>query len=320
MNGRYMLTPRYLPGTLLLALALLGCGSGERAADTALQGTIEIDGSSTVFPISEAVAEEFMTAGHRGVRVTVGVSGTGGGFKRFCAGETVIGNASRPIKASELDLCAENDVEYLELPVAFDGIAVVAHRDNTFVDCLTTGELRRIWEPESKVQRWSELRPEWPAQPIRLYGPGPNNGTFDYFTDAIVGKEGAARTDYTASADANILVQGASGDAGALGYFGFAYYEQNAERLKLLGVDAGQGCVQPSRQTIEAGAYTPLSRPLFVYVNRAALQRPEVLAFVRYYLEQAPELAPEVGYVPLDAAAYRRGLDDLEQVAGAANR
>jgi phosphate transport system substrate-binding protein len=311
---------RYFTGALLLGLTILGCAAGDQSADGSLRGTIEIDGSSTVFPISEAVAEEFMAAGNRGVRVTVGVSGTGGGFKRFCTGETAIGNASRPIKDVERDLCAQNGVEFLELPVAFDGIAVVTSADNTFAACLTTEELRRVWEPESGVSRWSELRPEWPDQPIRLYGPGPNNGTFDYFTDAIVGKEGSARTDYTASADANIVVQGISGDAGSLGYFGFAYYDQNRERLKLLGVDAGQGCVQPSSQTIEGGEYTPLSRPLYIYVNRAAVKRPEVLAFLRSYLENAPQLAPEVGYVPLAAAAYRQSLESLEEVAATDER
>lgn len=310
------ITPSPLAGPLILGLLLAGCGAGPGEGPGAT-GTIEIDGSSTVFPISEAVAEEFLAAGNRGVRVTVGVSGTGGGFKRFCNGETEIGNASRPIKDAERELCATNGIEFVEFPVAFDGIAVVAHPDNTFVDCLTTAELRRVWEPESSVRLWSDLRPEWPAQQIRLYGPGPNNGTFDYFTDAIVGREGAARSDYTASADANIVVQGISGDAGALGYFGFAYYEQNRDRLKLLGVDAGQGCVQPSREAIEGGSYTPLSRPLFIYVNRAAARRPEVLAFLRSYLEDVPGLAPEVGYVPLDAAAYRRSLETLEELAGA---
>lgn len=323
MNRRISLAPRYLTGALLLGLTTLGCAAGDQSAGGALRGTIEIDGSSTVFPISEAVAEEFLAAGNRGVRVTVGVSGTGGGFKRFCTGETEIGNASRPIKDAERELCARNGVEFLELPVAFDGIAVVVGADNTFVECLTTGELRRVWEPESGVRRWSEVRPEWPDQPIRLYGPGPNNGTFDYFTGVIVGKEGSARTDYTASADANIVVQGVSGDAGALGYFGFAYYDQNRERLKLLGIDAGAGCVQPSSQAIEGGEYTPLSRPLYIYVNRAAVKRPEVLAFLQSYLENAPQLAPEVGYVPLDAAAYRQGLEALaalEQVAGTDER
>lgn len=314
INRTRTTSPRHLTVVPLLALALLGCGAGERAGHT-LRGTIEIDGSSTVFPVSEAVAEEFIAAGNRGVRVTVGVSGTGGGFKRFCAGETAIGNASRPIKESERELCARNGIEFVEFPVAYDGIAVVAHADNTFVDCLTTAELRRVWEPGSEVRLWSELRPEWPARPIQLYGPGPNNGTFDYFTGAIVGKEGSARTDYTASADANILVQGVSGDAGSLGYFGYAYFEQNRERLKLLGVDAGQGCVRPSRETIEAGTYTPLARPLFIYVNRTEARRPEVLAFLRFYLEQAASLAPQVGYVPLDAAAYQRSLAHLSELA-----
>lgn len=310
------LAPWSLAGALALSLLAAGCGAGS-SGGSAMSGTIEIDGSSTVFPISEAVAEEFLAAGNRGVRVTVGVSGTGGGFKRFCMGETEIGNASRPIKDAERELCAENGVEFVEFPVAFDGIALVAHHDNTFIDCLSTAELRRIWEPGSGVRLWSELRPEWPAQPIRLYGPGPNNGTFDYFTDAIVGREGAARADYTASADANIVVQGVSGDRGALGYFGYAYYEQNRERLKLLGIDAGAGCVLPSREAIEGGTYTPLSRPLYIYVNRAALARPEVLAFLESYLENAPVLAPEVGYVPLEPATYRQSLETLARLAGA---
>lgn len=294
----------------ILAFALVGCGAGERAGG-GLEGTIEIDGSSTVFPVSEAVAEEFIAAGNRDVRVTVGVSGTGGGFKRFCTGETEISNASRQIKDAELDVCRENGVEFLELPVAYDGIAVVAHADNTFVDCLTTDELRRVWEPGSRLRLWSELRAEWPAEPIQLYGPGPNNGTFDYFTDVIVGSEGSARTDYTASADPNILVQGISGDAGSLGYFGFAYYEHNQSRLKLLGVDSGSGCVQPSRESIEGGAYSPLSRPLFIYINRAELERPEVRAFLTFYLENAAALAPQVGYVPLAADMYQRSLELL---------
>jgi phosphate transport system substrate-binding protein len=302
----------------LLGITLLGCGAGERGAGE-LAGTIEIDGSSTVFPISEAVAEEFMAAKGRGVHVTVGVSGTGGGFKRFCVGETAVSDASRPIKESERELCAQNGVEYLELPVAYDGISLVVHRDNTVVDCVTTEELRRLWAPESKVQRWSDLRPEWPAEPIRLYGPGPNNGTFDYFTEAVVGKEGSVRADYTASADANVLAQGVSGDPASLGYFGFAYYEQNAARLKLVGIDAGEGCVQPSLETIKAHSYKPLSRPLFIYVNKKALERPEVAAFAKFYMESAAELVTGVGYVPLDADRYQNNLATLTQVTGGAS-
>jgi phosphate transport system substrate-binding protein len=310
---------RCLPGAALLGLALLGCGVGERGADDALQGVIEIDGSSTVFPVSEAVAEEFMMAKGRGVHVTVGVSGTGGGFKRFCAGEIALGNASRPMKESERERCAQNGIEYLELPVAYDGISLVVHHDNTVMQCVTTEELRRLWAPESKVQRWSDLRPEWPAQPIRLYGPGPNNGTFDYFTEAVVGKEGAVRADYTASADANVLAQGVSGDPASLGYFGFAYYEQNAARLKLVGIDAGEGCVQPSLETIKDGSYKPLSRPLFIYLSKKALERPEVAAFAQFYMESAGELATGVGYVPLEAERYQESLATLTQVTGGAS-
>lgn len=313
MMGEWSMdTVKWMALPLLGALVLLGCGDGG-AAD-GLRGSIEIDGSSTVFPVTEAVAEEFMLETNRGVRVTVGESGTGGGFKRFCAGETAISNASRPIKDSERELCASNGVDFIELPVAYDGIAVVVHPEQTFVGCLTTDELRRIWEPGSTVQRWSEVRPEWPAQPIRLYGPGTDSGTFDYFTEAIMGKEDASRPDFTASEDDNVLVQGVSGDPGSLGYFGFAYYDQNRDRLRLLGVDGGNGCITPSAETIRDGTYSPLARPMFIYVNRQALARPEVEAFARFYMESAPELVPQVGYVPLDEARYVENLQTIEQV------
>lgn len=299
--------------TLVTSLVVNACGERGAPAGGGLTGSVEIDGSSTVYPITEAVAEEFMLATGREVRVTVGVSGTGGGFKRFCAGETAISNASRPIKASEREACEAAGVRYLELPVAYDGIAIVANLSNDFVECLTVEELRRIWQPGSPVRRWSDVRPGWPATEIHLYGPGTDSGTFDYFTGVVVGEEGASRPDYTASENDNVLVQGVSGDPGALGYFGFAYYEESAHQLKLLGVDNGEGCVLPTVDTIRTGRYAPLSRPVFIYVNEAALARPEVAAFVRFYLEHAGDLAREVGYVPLDPSVYRDGLEKVER-------
>jgi phosphate transport system substrate-binding protein len=299
----------------LVAGSLAGCGNtadspGGRA------GSIEIDGSSTVFPITEAVAEEFMieTAGE--IRVTVALSGTGGGFRRFCSGEIQISNASRPISEEEVEACSAAGVEYLELPVAYDGLALVVNPANTFVECLTIAELQRIWQPGSTVASWSQVRPEWPDEPIRLYGPGTNSGTFDYFTEEVTGETGASRSDYTASEDDNVLVQGVSGDVNAFGYFGFAYYSENRDRLKLVGVDGGGGCVSPTAQTIATGEYTPLSRPLLVYVNRGALADPAVQAFVEYYLATAPELADDVGYVPLEASRYEEARTAL---AGATN-
>ena len=298
-----------------LVMAVAACGERE-VPEGELSGSVEIDGSSTVYPITEAVAEEFMIETGGDVRVTVGVSGTGGGFKRFCAGETAISNASRPMKESEQAACEQAGVEYMELPVAYDGIAVVTNPQNAFVQCLTVEELRRIWEPGSAVRRWSDVRAGWPAEEIDLYGPGTDSGTFDYFTAEIVGEEGASRPDFTASEDDNVLVQGIAGDRYSLGYFGFAYYEENVERLKLLGVDAGEGCVQPNRETIRTGEYSPLSRPVFIYVNRQALQRPEVEAVVRFYLQTAPELAADVGYVALEPDLYQEGLAAVDAAVG----
>jgi phosphate transport system substrate-binding protein len=250
------------------------------------------------------------------VRVTVAQSGTGGGFKRFCAGETPISNASRPISDSERELCAQNGVDFVEFRVALDGLAVTVNPQNDFVECLTVQELRRIWEPGSTVRTWKDVRPEWPAEQIRLYGPGTNSGTFDYFTEEINGETGASRPDYTASEDDNVLVQGVEGDRQSLGYFGYAYVEENQGRVKKVAVDGGSGCVVPSPETVTSGQYTPLSRPLFIYLSRQALARPEVQAFVRFYLEHAPELVPQVGYVPLDAAAYQAELAKLGQGGG----
>jgi phosphate transport system substrate-binding protein len=300
-------------GFTAFALVLaVGCGGPAETPDNGLGGNIRADGSSTVFPISEAMAEEFRTA-EPGVRVTVGISGTGGGFKRFTAGETDISNASRPIDPAEAETAKANGIEYIELPVAFDGLSILVHPGNDFVTSLTVAELKRMWEPESTVRRWSDVRPNWPSREIHLYGPGTDSGTFDYFTQAINGKEKASRADFSASEDDNVLVQGISGDADALGYFGFAYYAENKERLKLVAVDGGSGPVLPSPSTILDGSYQPLSRPVFIYVSAKAAARPEVQAFVRFYLTQAKSLVEQVGYVPLPDRVYELALQRFEQ-------
>jgi phosphate transport system substrate-binding protein len=306
----------------LLACAVLGvtaCGGGgddkTGAADTGLTGTIEADGSSTVGPITQAMAEEFRKV-NSGVSVPVGTSGTGGGFKRFCAGEIPISDASRPIKDTEAATCAQNSVEYVAFTVATDGIAVVAHPNNTTVACMTVDQLRKLWEPNSKINNWAQAVSGHPSKDMKLYGPGTNSGTFDYFTEAINGKTGASRSDYNASEDDNTLVQGVEGDEGALGYFGFAYYEQNAQHLKVIAVDGGNGCITPTVTTIKDGTYKPLSRPLFIYVEKKALARPEVKAFVKFYMDHAAELIPQVGYVPLDAAEYQKNVQLIESPSG----
>ncbi|MEX0907172.1 MAG: PstS family phosphate ABC transporter substrate-binding protein [Gemmatimonadota bacterium] len=292
-------------------LAATGCGGGDAGEPGDLSGSVQLDGSSTVYPISEAVAEEFAIEHGTAVRVTIGFSGTGGGFKRFCAGETEISNASRPITDAERELCTSNGVEFLELPVAIDGLVVAVNPANTFAECFTVDELRRIWEPASQVNSWSQVRDGFPDQPLKLYGPGTNSGTFDYFTEVIGGESGASRGDYTASEDDNVLVQGVEADESALGYFGYAYYIENEARLKAVAVDNGAGCIAPNPETVKGGQYAPLSRPLFIYVSRTALERPEVVQFVRFYLESAPELVPAVGYVPLEAAEYEAGLSQI---------
>ena len=298
----------------VLALGLVGCGGGSDDADTdGLSGAVQVDGSSTVYPISEAVAEEFIRANPR-VRVTVGVSGTGGGFNKFLRGETDINDASRPIKPEERALARQNGIEYVELPVAYDGLAVVVNPQNDWADCLTTDELRAIWEPGSQVNNWSQVRDGFPDRPLVLYGPGTDSGTYDYFTEAIGGESGASRSDFSASEDDNVLVQGIAGDANALGFFGLAYYEENADRLKLLGIDDGDptngdGCVQPTLETVGNGTYQPLARPEFIYVNAERAADPAVAAFVAFYLENAAPLVREVGYIPLSDEAYRLGLE-----------
>jgi phosphate transport system substrate-binding protein len=304
---------RYWVSAAVLGLAAAACGGGGAESRSDLSGSVEIDGSSTVYPITEAVAEEFGLEHGRDVRVTVGFSGTGGGFKRFCAGETAISNASRHIKDSEIELCRQNGIEYIEVPVAIDGLVVVVNPQNQAVQCLSVEELRRLWEPNSQVSQWSQIRDGLPAEQVKLYGPGTNSGTFDYFTEAIMGEAGAIRTDFSASEDDNVLVQGVAGDRNALGYFGYAYYAENEGRLRAVAVDGGQGCVEPTMETVTSGQYAPLSRPLFIYVSRAALEQPVVAEFVRFYVENAGALAQEVGYMPLEDSEYQQTLNQLGQ-------
>jgi phosphate transport system substrate-binding protein len=282
--------------------------------------TVKIDGSSTVFPITEAVAEEFQAARKNVFKVTVGISGTGGGFKKFCRGETDVQNASRPIQASgrpgeagEMDACKKAGIRYFELPIAFDAAAIVVNKSNTFLNQITVAELKKIWEPEAqgKVKKWKDVNPTWPDQPITLYGAGADSGTFDYFTEAIVGKAKASRKDYTPSEDDNVLVKGISGDRNALGYLPFAYYEENKANLKVVPVVNAGKPVAPSRQTVENGSYSPLSRPIFIYVNETAYKRSEVKEFVAFYLQKAPSLVEQVKYVPLPGEVYNTAMDHL---------
>ncbi len=299
-------------GTLLLLLIpLAACGGGETEGEVGgLTGMVTIDGSSTVFPISEAMAEEFQIA-NRGVRVTVGISGTGGGFKKFCSGEIDISDASRPIKQSEVELCRENGIDPMEIPVAWDGLTVVRNPANDWATCMTVDELKRVWQPGSSITHWNQVRSGWPEEEIKLYGPDTDSGTFDYFTKAIVGEEDASRDDYTASADDNVLVVGVAGDRGSLGYFGYAYYEESSDVLGAVAVDNGNGCVLPDRETIENGTYAPLSRPMFIYTKAQALAKPQVRAFLQFYLDNAPTLVSEVGYVPLADQRYAELLGTL---------
>ena len=276
-----------------------------------LSGDVPIDGSSTVFPITEAIAEGFGELTDGDVRVVVGISGTGGGFKKFCDGETVISNASRPIKQKEVDLCAAAGIDYIELPVAIDGLSVLVNPDNDFVDCMTVAQLNAIWAPESEdvVTHWNQVDPSWPAEEIKLYAPGVDSGTFDYFTEAINGDGGLSRGDFVASEDDNVLVQGIAGDRHSLGYFGYAYYVENQDKLKAIAIDGGGGCVSPSDAAINNGSYAPLSRPLFIYVAAAAAQEAHVAEFVRYYLgSDGQRLAASVGYIPFPSEVYDLAL------------
>ena len=276
---------------------------------------VKIDGSSTVYPVTEGVAEDFQKMKKNAVKVTVGISGTGGGFKKFCRGETDISNASRPILKKEMEDCRAAGIEYFEIPVAFDALTVVMNPKNTFIKQFTVDELKKIWEPaaQGKITRWNQVNPAWPDAPIKLFGAGSDSGTFDYFTEAIVGKAKSSRGDYTASEDDNVLVQGVAQDTNAIGYFGYAYYAENKSKLKAVPIveKAGKPAIYPDDKTVLDGTYQPLARPIFIYVNAKSMAKPEVKEFVEYYLKEGSRLAKEVKYVPLPAKAYTTSLEHL---------
>jgi phosphate transport system substrate-binding protein len=300
---------------LIAATAVAGAFVSAAPA-LAQQRIVKIDGSSTVFPITEAVAEDFQKAKKQSVQVTVGISGTGGGFKKFCRGETDISDASRPILKKEMDDCRAAGIEYFELPVAFDALTVVIHPKNNFIKQLTVAEMKKMWEPaaQGKVTSWNQVNPAWPKQPLKLFGPGADSGTFDYFTEAVVGKSKSSRGDFTASEDDNVLVQGVARDVNSLGYFGFAYYVENQDKLKAVAIvnEKGQPVV-PSMEAVEKGSYSPLSRPIFIYVSAKSLQKPEVKEFIEYYMKHGGKLAKEVKYVPLPDSAYRMALEHVQK-------
>ena len=299
--------------SMTVALSGFICGMG--AGDTGIahaQTTIKIDGSSTMYPITEAVAENFRKEKKGAVNVTVGISRTSGGFAKFCQGEINIANASRPIQRKEIKACDKAGVEYVELPVAFDPVTVVVNRANTWVNTITVAELKKMWEPaaQGKITRWNQVNPAWPDEEFRLYGAGPDSGTFDYFTRAVVGKAKSSRGDFTASEDDNMLMQGVAGDRNALGFFGFGYYKQNEDKVRAVAIDNGSGeGVLPSAETVEDGTYQPLSRPIFIYVNMKAAEKPEVKEFVEFYMKNGSAAVREVQYIPLPHRAYSKNLE-----------
>ena len=278
---------------------------------------VKLDGSSTVYPISEAVAEDFQKMKKNAIKVTVGISGTGGGFKKFCRGEIHIADASRPILKKEMEDCKAAGIQYIELPVAFDALTVAVNPKNTFLRSITVEELKKIWEPaaQGKITKWNQVNPAWPDSPLKLFGPGADSGTFDYFTEAVVGKSKSSRGDFTASEDDNVLVQGVARDTGALGYFGFAYYVENKDKLRAVPIveKAGKPAVEPSFDNVVKGIYQPLARPIFIYVSTKALELPEVREFTEFYLKQGAKLSKEVKYVPLPERAYTAGLDHVQK-------
>ena len=301
---------------------ILACSSENETKDTSeihsdntrqkLTGTIEIDGSSTVFPIAQAIAEEFIAI-HPDMRIPVGVSGTGGGFKRFTSGETDISDASRPIKDEEAAAAKKNGISYTELTVAYDGISVIVNPDNDWVECLTVDQLNKMWNPDNPAKNWNEIDPSFPDSKLSLYGPGTDSGTFDYFTDVINGDEGVSRADYVASEDDNVLVMGISGDKNSIGYFGYSYYIENKDKLKIVKIDDGSGCVEPTMDTIADGSYSPLSRPVFIYLNNDEYNsRPELSAFIEFFLTEGSQYVSEVGYVPIGEDNYAKELSKLE--------
>jgi phosphate transport system substrate-binding protein len=293
-------------GTLLFIAA---------AQTPAMAQIVKIDGSSTVYPITEAVAEDFQKSKKNAIKVTVGISGTGGGFKKFCRNEIDISDASRPILKKEMDDCKAAGVEYIELPVAFDALTVVINPKNDFLKSITVDELKKMWEPgaQGKITKWNQVNPSWPDAPLKLFGPGADSGTFDYFTEAVVGKSKSSRGDFTASEDDNVLVQGVSRDSGALGYFGFAYYIENKDKLKAVPIveKAGKPAVEPSMENVIKGSYQPLARPIFIYINVKSLAKPEVKEFVEYYMKHGAKLSREVKYVPLPDSAYKTSWDHV---------
>jgi len=297
---------------LSIIILCLGITSASTARADSL---ITIDGSSTVYPITEAVSEEYQASKKGAVKVTVGISGTGGGFKKFCRGELDIANASRPIKVEEMASCREGSVKYIELPVGYDALTVVINPKNTWAKSMTVDELKKIWAPEAQgvITKWNQIRPEWPDAPLKLYGAGSDSGTFDYFTEAIVGKAKASRGDYTASEDDNVLVQGVGNDINALGYFGYAYYAENNTRLTAVAIDNGKGGVLPSAATVLDSTYAPLSRPVFIYVSKKGLDKPEVVEFVKFYLQNAAQLVAEVKYIPLTPGQYSTISERLDK-------
>ena len=280
--------------------------SGAPASD--LTGKVKVDGSSTVFPITEAVAEEFGKV-NPDVRVTVGVSGTGGGFKKFCKDETDINDASRPIKDKEVKLCEPNNIGYIEIPVAFDGLSVVVNKDNDWIDYLTVDELNAIWKAGSTKRMWSDVRSGWPRKPIKLFGPGTDSGTFDYFKEAIIGKKNNIRADFDKSEDDNFLVNGVAGNKYAMAFFGYAYYKENSSKIRVVPIDGGSGPISPTEVTINDGTYAPLSRPIFIYVNSNSAEKTQVTAFIDYYIENAKNLVGEVGYIPLPDSDYDKASE-----------
>jgi phosphate transport system substrate-binding protein len=303
-----------------LAMTVAACGDsggtgGGGSGSSDLSGTVKVDGSSTVAPLTEAAAAQFQSE-NGDVRVTVGTSGTGGGFEKFCAGETDISDASRSIEPDEEELCEKGGVTYDEVQVANDGLAVVVSKDNDWAECLTTEQLKTIWDSGSKVSSWNDVDPKFPDEEIQLFGPGTDSGTFDYFTEAINGEEGRSRTDYNASEDDNVTVQGVAGSPGGIGYFGLSYAEENSDKLKVVKVDGGDGCVEPSVETVQSGEYKPLSRPLFIYPATKAMERPEVQAFVENYIANATSIAEQAQFVPLTSEQQSEADQKVSELAG----
>lgn len=317
--------PAAIP-VLGVVFLLAACSGGSQEENSTSEGTevlsgdVKIDGSSTVYPITEAIAEEFRAV-QPDVRVTVGVSGTGGGFGKFSRGETDINDASRSIKPKEDSACVQNGIKHVELAIAYDGLAVLVNPANDWVADITVDELKKIWEPAAQgvIMKWSQVRAGWPDEELHLFGPGVASGTYDYFTEAIVGKSGSSRGDFTASEDDNVLVQGIASDKNAMGFFGLAYFEENKDKLKLVAVDNGSGPVAPNLQTVSSGTYAPLSRPIFIYVSDVAVKRPEVKTFVDFYLENVSNIVSEVGYIPLPGEMYDKAKSTFAAFAGGQN-